>query len=210
MPKSHRAAQVAGVLPLVTAWLVGCGGSDAPSAPTTQPPSATAVRLAACEGPALSLPAALAATLPSVEPTDRAYTIDDRMAALARRAPGGFAGVFYDQGRPVLLLTDPAQAAAAKLALAPELANFPVADAEARPARWDYAQLNDWYRYVRRQGLSVAASGVVSTDLDEAANRLHFGVLDAATRDRLAARLTELGVPCDLVLVSLQSPPILL
>ncbi len=216
MSLSRRAAaRHAGLLSLVTASLLGGCGSDGPSGPATPPPRAAPARVAACDGPALGLPAALAAALPplpdAANPALRA-NIDERMAALSRRVPGGFAGVFFEGDRPVLLLTDPSQAPEAKraLALAPELADFPVADAAARQARWDYARLYDWYRHLRRQGLAAGNGDVISTDLDESANRLHFGVVDAAARDRLAARITALGVPCDLVLVSIETIPVLL
>ncbi len=213
----RAAARLAGLLPLAATSLLGACGPEGPSGPATPAgrPAArpAAARVAACDGPAFVLPAALAAALPplpdAADPAPRA-TIDDRMAALSRRVPGGFAGVFYDGDQPVLLLTAPAQAAEAKRALAPALASFPVADAAVRQARWDYGPLYDWYRHLRGQGVAAGNHDVISTDLDESENRLHFGVPDAAARDRLAARLTALGVPCDLVLVSIEPIPVLL
>jgi hypothetical protein len=116
----------------------------------------------------------------------------------------------YDNGRPVLMLTRPEEAAAAKAELAPLLrAQFPdfdLAGAEVRQARWDFAQLHDWQAYVLKQGIARSGSGVNRSDNDELANRISFGVVDAAARARVADELDALGVPCDLVLVKITPP----
>jgi hypothetical protein len=193
------------------------GPAPASTNPTGVAPVAddarSAVRVRACEGPATSLPSALAAGLrppPAAGAPGVHLTIDDELAALARRAPGGFAGVFYDaqdRGQPVLLLTDPARASEAKAALASGVPHFPVAAAEVRGARWDFAQLYDWYRYLREQGIWNAGTGLTATDIDERANRLYLGTADQAARDRMVDQLGALGLPCDLVLVGI-SPPV--
>src|SRR5262249_44146034 len=110
--------------------LVAChAGSHAP------PIAAPAIRLADCRGPARSLPDSLARRLP---PRTGRMRPDDQWADLALTVPGGFAGVFYDSAHtPILQLTHPELADAAKAMLAEKLA-FPVHRAVVRPARWDF------------------------------------------------------------------------
>lgn len=175
---------------------------DRPAGPDA--PSLTRVR--ACSGPATSLPPAEAARLPGPD-TRRIVTDNDRLAAATRDAPGGYAGHLLDATTrgPVLLLTDPARAAAAKTVLAPLLPGFDVAGAEVRPARWTFAQLYDWDRYLLPAAFEDP--GVVSAGIDGRENRLGYGVADAAARDRLLARLAQLDLPCDLALVRVTGVP---
>ena len=122
--------------------------------------------------------------------------------------PGGFAGVLYDNGQPVLMLTRPEEAQEAKAALASHFSPdfFDVAKAEVRLARWDFAQLADWDAYLGTQGIWRPENGVRSGDKDESENRIVYGVVDAAARARVANELEALGVPCDLVLVEIRAP----
>jgi hypothetical protein len=124
---------------------------------------------------------------------------DDSWADLAKTVPGGFAGAYYDSARtPVLLLTQPARAAAAKQALSGHL-NFPLAQATVREARWDFAQLVDWFNYLfPRLGV-----GPVTADKDESLNRIRFSVTSVELRDRVVHALAGLPLPCDLVIVDL-------
>lgn len=163
----------------------------------------TPVRVRDCDGPASSLPSAIAATLP---PRTGNMMPDDQWADLAAEVPGGFAGVLYVEGKPVLMLTRPEEAAEAKAALAGRIAGFPVADAEVRRARWDFAQLVDWFNYLWPHP-NVHSPGMVSGDKNEATNRIAFGVLDAHARANIVEALVGLGIPCDLVLVEI-TPPI--
>jgi hypothetical protein len=73
---------------------------------------------------------------------------DDYWADIAARVPGGFAGVLYREGKPVVVLARPSEAEAAKRVLAPLLPSFPIRDADIQSARWDFAQLVDWYNYL--------------------------------------------------------------
>jgi len=123
---------------------------------------------------------------------------DDHWADLATTVPGGFAGVFYDSAHtPILLLTDPTQAVAAKEALTGKL-GFPVRQATVRRARWDFAQLVDWFTYLHPR-LGVPVTG----DKDEALNRVRFSVTSVELRDRVVRALAQLPLPCDLVVVDL-------
>jgi hypothetical protein len=125
---------------------------------------------------------------------------DDRWADLAATIPGGFAGIFRDSAHSqILMLTRPAEAAAAKQALVGKL-DYQWAQATVRQARWDFAQLVDWYNYI----FPRVAVGPMMADKDEVLNRIHFTVSDADTRDRLVRALSSMPLPCDLVVVDVK------
>jgi hypothetical protein len=189
-----------------TAWLTVIAISAACSEATepnrlTPVPSIT--RLADCIGPARSLDPAIAASLP---PRTWAMTPDDKWADLARTVPGGFAGVLYVDSKPVLMLTDPSQAGAAKEALAAEIPWFDIRGAEVRQARWDFAQLADWYNYLTIRGPVWQTPGITSGDKNEAINRIQYGVLDSASRTRLVSTLAGINLPCDLIAIQITGP----
>ena len=172
--------------------LAGCGTSHTSGVPTL---TVAPIRLAQCEGPASSLPDSLARNLP--RRTGR-MNPDDRWADLATTVPGGFAGVFYDSAHtPILMLRERAHAVAAKQALAGKI-SFPLEQATVRQARWDFAQLVDWFNYLLPQlGVPVTA------DKDEALNRVRFSVTSVELRDRVISALARLPLPCDLIVVDL-------
>lgn len=123
---------------------------------------------------------------------------DDHWADLARTTPGGFAGVFYDSAHtPILMLTRPAEASAAIDALAGKT-GFPTHTATVRQARWDFAQLVDWFNYLLPR-LEIP----VTADKDEALNRIRFSITSVELRDRIIRTLTQMQLPCDLVVVDL-------
>jgi len=125
---------------------------------------------------------------------------DNDWARLARTVPGGFAGVFRDSSHvQVLMLTQPARADAAKQALSGRL-GISVTEATVREARWDFAQLVDWFNYLFPR-LRV---GPVSGDKDESINRIRLSVTTVALRDSLVRSLAALPLPCDLVVVDLR------
>jgi len=145
---------------------------------------------------------------------------DADLADIARQVPGGFAGYFLEPAEPaeadgpraavpprtVVRLARPAEGAAALAALAPRLAPYhggtaDVAGARVLPARWDFAQLYDWQRYIgaRLRGAVRLTFG----DIDEVGNRLVLGVGTERERRALLRRLPRLGVPCGLVEVAL-------
>ena len=195
MPVHRLARPLLGLGLLISG--VSCSDASAPG--VRDDPSVR--RVASCQGPATDLPEAARASLRA---GGTFGTSDDGWAALARDVPGGFAGVFYDGGRPVLLLTNPARAAAAKAALASRIPGFPVSSAEVRPARWTFAQLVDWGSYLMQSATLWQAGGIVSVDRDEVENRLAYGVEDAVAQDRVAAALAALDLPCDLVLIRIE------
>jgi hypothetical protein len=165
------------------------------------------VRVPDCEGPPRHVPPAVRAGLP---PRDALrYGSDLELIELAERAPGGFGGAFGARRYRVIWLTDPGQARAAKAALAPYLdpAGFRTARARVWRARWSFADLADWGDYIGQRGLAgVRRDDIVMTDRDEMANRLVYGVLDRAARDRVAAALAALDLPCDLAIVGVTGP----
>lgn len=171
----------------------------------TQPPIDPAkeavrelLRYPDCAGPATSVDPAFDVTLP-LETYLRAHEL---FAALAKELPGGFAGVFHDKDQPVLLLTDPAQSSTVKEALAPYVLNLSPIDlarAEVRAARWDFAQLSNWYTYIFRHTSVGATPGITRSDTDVALNRILVSVESVAARDRVVNALRDVGLPCDLI-----------
>jgi hypothetical protein len=154
------------------------------------------------DAPATPLSAARRDSLPVREPGS--WTIDDTYADLALRVPGGWAGWYVSGDETIVYLVDPASLTATLDALAAEGVRAPSHPPVARPARWDFAQLHDWYRYLLLK-LS-AAGGIRSSDIQEARNRLQFGLTDAAAVAQFDARLRELGVPCHLVVRKVVQP----
>jgi hypothetical protein len=139
-------------------------------------------------------------------PASRA-TIDDRWAEAARELPGGFAGMILEGGLVVFLVdTTQRDTVLAALAARGALKGRDLRRVRVRKARWDFAQLYDWYRYL---GLHVwSDSGVVTSDLDEGANRITYGVMGESARRRVERRLAELRPPppCFLVAVEVVGP----
>jgi hypothetical protein len=178
---------------------------------TTEPPdpfklNPSLVRVPDCSGPATSLDPGIASALP---PRDGHMVPDDQWADLAQRVPGGFAGALYVDNQPVLMLTEPSRATAAKKALASSLSGFDVAGAQVRQARWNFAQLVDWYNYLTVRTPVWSTTGLVSGDKDESINRIHYGVVDAAARDALLHTLAGITLPCDLIAVEITGAVVL-
>jgi hypothetical protein len=123
--------------------------------------------------------------------------------------PGGFAGEWIgSDGRFTIGLVDVAQRDAALAALhADPLLPRPVPlDAAVVQARWNFAQLVEWDRYLTPAlGHEPDLTGV---DRDELANRLVFGVQTAAGRDRLITALRAAGAPCGLIQIKAEQAPV--
>ncbi len=153
------------------------------------------------DGPGPSVPAAIRESLPPL-PRGREATIDDRWAATAREIPGGFAGIIL-QGGPVVFLVDTTKrdAAVAALIARGALKGRHPERARVRKARWDFAQLHEWYDYLN--GHLTDDSGFAMSDIDEGHNQLMYGVADEAARDRFEAELARLPIPCGLVVVEI-------
>lgn len=145
----------------------------------------------------MRVPADLRATLPAFRPLTR----DDVYVSISQSVPGGFAGLFFEDNHYVLTFVDPASAnqARSEIQQAFDSRGFgiDVTTAEFRGARWTFAELDEWYRYIIPKLGPV--SGISFSDIDEKANTISFGVIDEAARAQLEAELTSLGVSCNLV-----------
>jgi hypothetical protein len=134
---------------------------------------------------------------------------DGRLAIVARRVPGGFAGEWTGaDGRFTVGLVDLTQRDAALAALHddPLLPRQVPLDAAVVQTRWNFAQLVEWDRYL------TPALGrepdLVGIDRDELANRLVYGVRTVAGRDRVISALRAAGAPCGLIQIRAQEPPV--
>jgi hypothetical protein len=152
----------------------------------------------------------------SLRPADEGMRPDAQWARLARSTPGGFAGAYFEsvplnqQGQPtrrqrlVIRLARPTERSAALRALLPLLpatlggVAVDSADVLIVPATWDFAELDDWRRYL---DVRTGSPGMSSIGTDEAANQIRYGMVDAAARATLERRLRELRVPCGLVAI---------
>lgn len=141
-------------------------------------------------------------------------TDDEQTAAISRKLPGGYGGLYlgYDpppapgqRPRPgsrhvVVLLVDTTQREAALSALAPVIQqgrpDLDVLHARIQRARWSFAELYDWYGAPLPR---LWRGGVTTIDIDERENRIMFGVADRAARQRLEEELARLEPPCFLV-----------
>jgi hypothetical protein len=113
----------------------------------------------------------------------------------------GWGGFFLENGVPTIYLIDAALKEAAIAVLATE--GFPLSSsARVKQGRWDFAQLYDWYRYL---ALHISAvDGMSFSDIQEARNRIEYGVIDEPTRVRLEKTLAALEVPCFLVAIEIR------
>lgn len=121
-----------------------------------------------------------------------------RRAAIARNIPGGWGGVTQrNEGLGfAIYLTDTTQRVAALEALMKADVPYVSSSTEARPARWTYADLYDWFRYVHTHLRRVP---IVMWSLDEGRNRILYGVETEEAGVELDRQLTTLQVPCFLV-----------
>jgi hypothetical protein len=176
-----------------------------PLASTDKSQLSTDVGVADCEGQSFGLSAERRAML---KPRTGRMAPDDHWADLAENTPGGFAGVLYLDSKPTLMLTHPELAAQAKQMLAadPTFRGFNIMGAQVIKARWDFAQLVDWYNYFIQQTSVWQTPGIVSGDKDERRNRIRFGIQTEAGRQELVRKLAALHIPCDLVLIGIEGP----
>jgi hypothetical protein len=155
----------------------------------------------------MRLPESLRASLP----TFGARAPDDAFVEISNSVPGGFAGVFVENEHLVLTFVDPATAdhSRAQIAQAFVSRGFggpgrDFAQAEIRGARWTFAELDEWYRYIVPK-LAGPQLGISATDIDEKANTIAFGVIDEGSRAQLEAKLASLNVSCNLVTTKIQA-----
>ena len=152
-------------------------------------------------------------------PAGAVQTEDDRWAALASSTPGGFAGSYLEESstpaspkgrgarRLVVRLARPSEQDAGLRALVPKLREIsgPGVDrggVVVEPARWDFAQLVEWRRFLEPHAHAVAK--ILSTNIDEVHNRIAYAVPSRGDRSTLLEHLGTLHIPCHLVDVTVR------
>lgn len=125
-------------------------------------------------------------------------TVDDDWSDIARDTPGGFAGLILENNIPVVFLTDTTRKSDALAALtAKHVYSGSLSGARVRAARWDFLQLAEWFRYFQLNVYFMP--GMTLADIDEAKNRITFGVHDSTAWRNVESALSKLDVPCYLV-----------
>lgn len=150
------------------------------------------------DAPATLISPAARALLP--EPNIEGH-YDATMAALALLVPGGWGGFFYEDGVPTMYMVDSSRTDEAAELLRTEGVPIPPS-VISRQGRWDFAQMYDWYRHLNDS--TQVVEGVSSSDIQEARNRIEYGVVDEDVRGQLEAVLGELEIPCYLVAIEIQ------
>jgi hypothetical protein len=190
--------------------LLAC--SDPPSDPSSDGSSAGFVwaNAGSCSpnAPAVSLPTARHDSLPPLVRLP-AYT-DDEWQRIAEHVPGGWAGAYLEPvagvNRLWLNFVDTTHLSMSLDSLAAYWTGKPVSfdrdDVLIRVVRWNWVQLNDWYRYVTV--VVGLPDGWTYSDIDERENRLAFGAATPADRNVLLQRLRQLGAPCWLAAVEVR------
>ena len=155
-------------------------------------------RVCAPSASAVPLTAEQLASLPGGSPSS-----DHVLADLTRDVTGGFGGVMVPDGAWTIYLVDPALRDEATTELL-ALGVIPQAPQVVLKGRWTFAQMVDWQQYIF---VHVGfPPGMVWADVQEARNRLEFGVLDETARAELEAELTALGAPCYLAAIGISAP----
>ena len=126
--------------------------------------------------------------------------------AVAQAVPG-FGGYYLDAaGLPTARLVDPTRRADAEAALAGFLADrgFTASDLRVVGATYDYTQLSAWHDAAWPAALAV--SGAVYSDIDEGANMLRFGAVDATAALSVTSAVLAAGVPQSAFAVDVAAP----
>jgi hypothetical protein len=124
-------------------------------------------------------------------------SIDDQFADVGRAAPG-FGGMFLGGGALNVYLVDHAQRAAARRAIEAAFGADAVSAGGVHFLAADYSfnQLKAWQG---RANALFELAGVVTTDVDEAANRVAVGVETASAARAVAKELAAAGIPAGAV-----------
>lgn len=148
------------------------------------------------------------ATAPLSEPVVAAVPAEQAsdQSAVAEHI-GSFGGVFLDQaGRPTVYLTDLADAPRARglLRRFAEENGASASDIQFVKAAFRYKALTNWYE--RTWPEVLALQGAVFTDVDEAHNRVLFGVERPGLATAVAAIMRAHGVPQEAYAVEVVEP----
>jgi len=202
-----RLAAISGVSFALSCVLTACIDSDTP----VQPDEPRAIQLA--EEPDEGLSVTLPVGGPSEVPGP-AWTIRDEFAAMAKRVPGGFGGLFFDgDGVLNVVLRDLHQADAARAALDAEpfiqarrvglrAHEFDPGQARIHSGLRDYAELYDWYRALMDEVPTTPRMGSINVER----NRLFIGVADEEERALVRNAAVRVGLPPDAIRVEVVPP----
>lgn len=153
-----------------------------------------------CHDAAPTTPTTLSSQPPAAAPVRDAVP---SQLALARTIPG-FGGYYIDPAAgPTVYLTDESRRADAERELSGFLTKRRATLRVVRGA-FTYAELDGWYEQAR--GAVFAVPGVVLGDVDEGRNRVRIGVANAAAAAGVRARLAQMGIPANAVIVEQRAP----
>ena len=154
------------------------------------------------DAPAPSLDPALRNAMPL--PTYHDTNVE--WAEIARNVPGGWGGGFFlDRGALSVYLKEPSLRSEFIAAISSHITlprGLDVHDVRVLKGRWDFAQMFDWYRYLNQ--LVLRESSLTTADVQEARNRIEYGVVDEGGRVRIEQILREAGIPCWLVSIEIE------
>jgi hypothetical protein len=125
---------------------------------------------------------------------------DEQLARLTERVPGGFAGIFIENGTTVVMLTDLGQMEPARTALR-GLPGLPLSvdgGTSFRQARWTFRDLKAW-----QDSLAVRSPipELRSSGIDVVGNRIEIGAENEDGRHAILRRLGAMDIPCRLIAV---------
>lgn len=131
---------------------------------------------------------------------------DAALARMSRDIPGGFGGVFEQDGKTFVLLKERGSLDSAVSALrrVPEMAHYDLRHPVFKQARWTMDELFTWYRYI---GKEAASSAILSEYIDQPRNRIVVSVADSPGRISYYQKLQRLDVPCYLIEVVIRPSP---
>jgi hypothetical protein len=126
-------------------------------------------------------------------------------ATLSRAIPG-YGGMFLIDGAPAVYVTDLQQSKRARLVLADFAASQGKSDEDIVVLRgaFSFGELNGWYERSWAEAMEVP--GAVFSDLDEAHNRLLFGVEHAGAANAVRGVMARYGIPESAVDVEVVEP----
>ena len=131
-------------------------------------------------------------------------TLDEYYARLSDSIPG-FAGFYFDNGDPVVALTniDKREVALTKLRHLTQKKGSArrarIGTVRLKKAMHDFKTLHRWRQWIDRNLMST--EGVVLTDIDEANNRIRVGVVSAPAASRVREAATRQGIPIELEMI---------
>lgn len=145
-------------------------------------------------------PGAPAYGAPEQADVEGAPTRNRLWAGIARDVPGGWGGIFGEDGVLTMYMVDPSQREEAIEALSGRLEGFSnLSSVRVKQGRWDFAQLWDWFRYISPHVWAV--EGVTKAVILEAENRVEYGAMNEDVRTQVNEVLAGLDLPCFLVSV---------